>query len=257
MHRIAVISDVHANADSLAVVFEELSRESVDLSIFLGDLLTYGMQPEQVLEMLVEYNSHNESVFIKGNHDQIYFDIQGSQGVTDYKMPQFVEESVRWTLNRVYNESLAKMFDWKDDYKYGDIYFSHANPFGYGDWRYLENEEDIETAFMALEREGSCLGVFGHSHRQVVYSKFNGKCSRQDTEVNFLNKKGTIDIVNAGSIGQPRGKGFCYMTLDVDDAHVRGELHKFDCDISKNMALISASKFTKETKHRLISYLRS
>jgi len=58
-------------------------------------------------------------------------------------------------------------------------------------------------------------------------------------------------------VGQPRGNGFCYLTLEIDDERVSGELHPFDCDIKNMLAMISASEFSRETKDKLVSYLRS
>ena len=74
--KIAVISDIHSNADSLGIVLKKLKNEKIDITIILGDILTYGCQPLEVLSMLDKYRSENEVIFIKGNHDQFYFDLQ-------------------------------------------------------------------------------------------------------------------------------------------------------------------------------------
>jgi len=63
--KIAVISDIHANADALTAVLEELKNKRVDITIFLGDILTYGCQPIEVLSILKEYESEHPAIFIK------------------------------------------------------------------------------------------------------------------------------------------------------------------------------------------------
>ena len=65
-NKIAVISDIHSNADALTKILDELNKEKADTTIFLGDILTYGCQPLEVLDMLVEYKRKNSIIFIKG-----------------------------------------------------------------------------------------------------------------------------------------------------------------------------------------------
>ena len=52
--KIAVISDIHANADALTTVVEDLKMKSVDITIFLGDIITYGWQPFDGMPILHE-----------------------------------------------------------------------------------------------------------------------------------------------------------------------------------------------------------
>ena len=140
---IAVISDIHSNFDALKLVLKNLENKKIDLTIFLGDILTYGCQPLEVLHMLCNYKRKYPAIFIKGNHDQIYFDLQSNADKLNYKFPKFVDESVKWTLEKISQISLKDLFFWHDSYYIGNVYFSHANPFFYGDWRYLENNQNL------------------------------------------------------------------------------------------------------------------
>jgi len=150
--KIAVISDVHANADALTVVLEELKNKNIDMTIFLGDILTYGCQPIEVLSILKEYESEHPAIFIKGNHDQFYFDLQSSVKKSSYRLPKFVDESVNWTLERISPLVLRDIFTWHDNYRIGNVYFSHANPFKYGDWSYIEKPNDLSRSFQELRK---------------------------------------------------------------------------------------------------------
>jgi len=136
--KIAVISDIHANADALVTVVEELKSKDIDLTICLGDILTYGCQPLEVISILSKYEKENPVIFIKGNHDQIYFDFQSGVEALSYKLPKYIEESVNWTLNKISPLLLEDVFTWCEHYYIGNVYFSHANPFKYGDWSYIE-----------------------------------------------------------------------------------------------------------------------
>jgi len=256
-NRIAVISDIHGNADALHHVLDEIATQSIQQTVFLGDTLTYGMQPRQVLDLLKTYSEKNDVVFIKGNHDQFYFDIQRGQETLTYQVPDFVEESIQWTLTQIGNQRLEELFNWQDHHQIDGVYFSHANPFGYGNWEYIEDAENTARTFNVLADKRCHIGVFGHSHRQLIAVEDGAGIHRIDSAKGFLTKPGGRYIVNSGSVGQPRGNGFCYLTFEVEKESMRCDLHPFVCDISNNVNLISASSFSSKTKDKLISYLRS
>jgi predicted MPP superfamily phosphohydrolase len=119
--RIAVISDIHSNLDALTLVLKELKNKNIDITIFLGDILTYGCQPLEVLSMLSKYKKKNPTIFIKGNHDQLYFDLQSSLKKSSYKLPKFVDECVNWTLEKISPFLLKDAFLWHDNYCIGNI----------------------------------------------------------------------------------------------------------------------------------------
>ena len=75
-NKVIVISDIHSNAKSLEITFDKIINENFDLVVILGDLLTYGAEPNKTINLLKSFSKENECVFIKGNHDQFYFDIE-------------------------------------------------------------------------------------------------------------------------------------------------------------------------------------
>tara|TARA_B100001250_G_C19734400_1_gene760077 strand:- start:11 stop:781 length:771 start_codon:yes stop_codon:yes gene_type:complete len=255
--KIAIISDIHSNADALSVVLRELETSNVDLTIFLGDILTYGCQPLEVFEILRKYDFENSTVFIKGNHDQIYFDIQSGFKKTDYKLPKFVIDSILWTSNEIKSINLESEFVWCDDFSIGEIYFSHANPFEAWDWRYIENLAELNNSFSVLQKKGYFAGIFGHSHRQV----FTGKKGRELYELN--NYCSTVDdvdqlIVNSGSVGQPRGKGLGYLIVEINNNELKKVCFiELVVNLDNSIFLIEQANFIRETQEKLIRYLRS
>ena len=253
--KIAVISDIHANADALTAVLEELKNKRVDITIFLGDILTYGCQPSEVLSILSEYKRENPAIFIKGNHDQFYFDLQSHVKESSYKLPKFVDESVNWTLKKISPLLLKDIFTWHDNYLIGDVFFAHANPFLYGDWSYIEKPQELHRSFQELRKKNVFSGVFGHSHRQLFI------CSKKSTlyEIDaYSSDVNTIDqlIINTGSIGQPRGKGLGYVLLEIkNDKLHKASFEKIIINFENSIDLIRQTKFSQETKKKLIDYL--
>ncbi|NWF65464.1 MAG: metallophosphoesterase family protein [Chloroflexi bacterium] len=64
--RIAFISDIHGNFTALEAVLADIKTQDVDQLICLGDAVSLGPQPREVLDALREWNA----VTIMGNHDQ-------------------------------------------------------------------------------------------------------------------------------------------------------------------------------------------
>lgn len=255
--RIAVISDIHSNADALNIALKELKKKNVDTTVVLGDILTYGCQPIQVLEMLIEYKKKNPLIFIIGNHDQFYFDLQSAHKKTSYKLPRFIDESVNWTLKKISPLLLQDIFTWHDSYIIGDVYFSHANPFSHSDWSYVEKFKDLYRSFDELQKKNVFAGVFGHSHRQLFIGNKKNTLNEMDSYSANVNDVDQL-IINTGTIGQPRGKGIGYVLLDMKDDKLHNanyEIVKMNFDNSIN--LIQQTQLSEETKQKLIDYLKT
>jgi predicted phosphodiesterase len=256
-NNIAVISDIHANADALNYVLRELKNKDIGLFVILGDLLTYGCQPNEVLSTLASLNRNNNCVFIKGNHDQIYLDQRIGLESKDYALQGFVEESVEWTVSEIADVNLYTQFDWQESFSIDSIYFAHANPGVYGDWRYVESVEQCKEAADILRDKKYKVGIFGHTHR-----RFAAECSEYGIVKSFLGNTYTFDaqsvlLLNPGSVGQPRGKGFGFMILELMENSIKYELVEFKVDIFNSMQMINQTEISTETKERLISYLWS
>jgi len=253
--KVAVISDIHANADALTVAFNEIQNAGVDMSIVLGDVLTYGCQPVEVINILNRYKKESTVIFIKGNHDQFYFDLQSGADHASYNLPKFVKESVDWTIKEIDSLKLKEVFTWQDDYYIGDVYFSHANPFKYGDWSYIEDVKNLQKSFQTLSVKKVFSGVFGHSHRQLFVGNKDGKIH----ELNGYRQTDNIDqlIVNTGSIGQPRGRGLGYIILEIEgDRLTKASFKQIKINFNNSISLIKKVGFSCETEAKLIEYLQ-
>ena len=52
MSRYAILSDIHGNLFALKEVIKDLNNQKIDQIILLGDLIDYGMQPNEVVEFI-------------------------------------------------------------------------------------------------------------------------------------------------------------------------------------------------------------
>ena len=64
--RIGFISDIHGNFTALEAVLADIKKQQIDQLICLGDTVSLGPQPQEVLYALREWNA----ITIMGNHDQ-------------------------------------------------------------------------------------------------------------------------------------------------------------------------------------------
>lgn len=166
--KLAVISDIHSNAFALKAALRNIEHQKVDAIICLGDLLTYGCQPEETLELLIQLSERYPCYFIKGNHDEFYFEQQaGNAYPFSPLLPEFIQESIEWTLTKL-NTDLITLFDWKDALQIDTLFFAHANPFEFRNWSYLDSEEKLIAASHALMSRQAKFGCFGHTHRPLL-----------------------------------------------------------------------------------------
>jgi predicted phosphodiesterase len=258
--KIAVFSDVHSNSFALEKAIEEIELEGSDEIVFLGDLLTYGCNVQDTINLLVDYSKNKEVHFIKGNHDQIYFDMQDDKDFEYKPFPDFILESVLYTGEELKN-NLHDIFNWKKSVVIENIYFSHANALGYGNWSYLNKDHEILETAQVISQSGYLGGVFGHTHRSKlsVYKK-----GGDVEEIPIFGSKALINnsldkcfIANSGSVGQPRGMESSVLFITINDSDVELEVKPLSYDLSRHCENIGSSDLSKKTKDKLISYYKN
>ncbi|ETN94676.1 serine/threonine protein phosphatase 1 [Zhouia amylolytica] len=70
--RTLVVGDIHGAFKALIQVLERAGVSQNDKLIFLGDYVDGWSQSPEVIDYLIELNSKNECVFIRGNHDDLF-----------------------------------------------------------------------------------------------------------------------------------------------------------------------------------------
>jgi predicted phosphodiesterase len=254
MNKIAIISDIHSNIEALEVTLSKIDTLNIDCCVILGDLLTYGLYPNEVIARLKLLQEECKTVFIKGNHDQFYFDIQNNENPFKYNMADFVKESIEWTSKKL-NYKLAECFDWKEEFVFNNIYFAHANAFGYSNWKYLNEESTIIETANVLENKGMKVGIFGHTHRPLndLIAVKEDYCKKVSKSI-YTYIDSSVLILNPGSIGQPRGSSASFMLLEVDTNQVKFNKIELDICINNIKSEIQGSNLTQATKNKLCEY---
>jgi len=252
--KVAVISDIHSNAIALNEVKNELQNYNVDCVVILGDLLTYGCHPQEVISILKDLSQEMPAYFVKGNHDQYYFNSELGVPVFSYKMPGYIEESIVWTLNN-FSGNLSKIFKWYESIKVGPLYLSHANPYDYGEWGYLNTEEECKNAAEVLRLNKYKIGIFGHTHRcKSIHVKNNEINEIKAQSFKYQSDNDDVLILNAGSVGQPRGNGASFLVFELTEEVLSYTLVEIDPDLEAHINAIKYSDLSDNTKNTLISF---
>jgi len=193
--RYGVLADIHANREALSSVLSVLSRE-VDRYIVLGDVVGYGAEPNECVELVSSLNA----VCVRGNHEA---------GILTGEISLFSEEaraSLEWT-QKVLDERWRRFLSqWPETAEVEGVFLFHGAPWD-PLYAYLCDRRAAARAFSLLAHSA---GLHGHTHfpqgfRQqgeagkveIVPAEFNGSMTvRLDQGYRYL--------LNAGSVGQPR-----------------------------------------------------
>jgi putative phosphoesterase len=199
--KIAVLSDIHANIHALQVVLDDISRISPDRVFCLGDLVGYGANPNEVVDLIRVSNIPT----IMGNYDEgVAFGLPDCGCV--YKDPadrQRGDRSLRWSQkttspeNKAFMQNLPQQIRSNLDGQHALLV--HGSPRKINE--YLYEDRPIATFERIVIEAGADLILFGHTH--LPYIK-------------------TVDrtlLVNTGSVGKPRDgdprAGYTLVEIDV------------------------------------------
>ena len=169
-------------------------------------------------------------------------------------------ESFEWTANRI-NYYAWKKQVFKYSYSTDGIFFSHANPFGVGNWNYLDNIQSYYKAAMFINDMGYNSGIFGHTHRSK-YFQYNLNTTKGNfikTRELTVSKPDVIRIINPGSIGQSRDKetkDIFFLSLTFDKTTTLWNIN-FDTiyyNVNEHIKKIINSGMSDQTKKKLISF---
>jgi predicted phosphodiesterase len=258
MTTIAIVGDIHGNARALRAALAQARGGPLDRIIFLGDLLTYGHDVDEVLDLVAEAQEKDGATLLVGNHDRMYFDIV--DGRHDYfdRLPDWLKDTVNLTLEAPRTATLATALSWVEETRLDQrAIAAHANPYGTSDWRYLNSLNDhVEAAIaLALGQRSLDAGVFGHTHRPRFFDgvrAFGAVPFDEPLEAS----RGSPIVINAGAVGQPRdGTGQAVLLrLTLTEETVRATFERVAYDLAAHIAAVRAAKLPSATIERLVRF---
>lgn len=225
--RIILLSDIHGNLSALNAVIDDFSNKySPDGIILLGDIINYGMRPNEVIDKL-EHIELPIFVNIFGNHEKALLDGDTSHFSTERgkKLLDYTRSILNYhTIDYIKNNCDSKGFSEFeiDKKKILVIHGSLSNPY----WGKMNDSEMNDSAYSNYD-----YVLSGHSHIPHLVEKFY-ECDAPA----YRNKKRTV-FLNPGSVGQPRNHNPRAQYLYID---IESEIFKFNSvsyDIEKERSL--------------------
>ncbi len=192
MSRIAVLSDIHSNLQALTAVWHRLEQVGVDDVFCLGDIVGYGARPVECLQLI-----RSKGVLcVQGNHDALIadsglnldFNIY-SLAAVEHNRAALDAESLQWLADLPTKRRLDE-----------EVLFVHGAPCDRD--RYLVYLDDLQEASdKVMQADGPGVCFFGHTHHPVL---FDGHSFERVKQKSVFLEPGERNLVNPGSVGQPR-----------------------------------------------------
>jgi len=210
--RYAVLSDVHGNLEALTAVLEAADESGADALLCLGDLVGYGPDPNEVVELV----RARGATAVRGNHDEAAI-----QPGRETRFNAWGQDAIRWSRRRLTGENheylgalpLAAVVD--------GVLLVHACASEPDTWRYILDLDEAAVEFTAF-KERLCL--FGHSHIPLAVESAGRRTSVLEGD-RVIFEDGKRYMVNVGSVGQPRDgdprAAFGLLDLDLGTLLIR------------------------------------
>ena len=237
MAAFAIISDIHSNVAALQAVFDDIERRKVKEVFCLGDIVGYGPEPTQCLDMVIE----RSVVSIMGNHDQavVYEPTNFNAGA---------ERASYWTRQQLEAEPDKEKRNQRWSYlgrltgrlQMGSVLLVHGSPrrpvneYIFPDDIYT-NTAKIASVFERVDH----LCFVGHTHVPGVFLEDPDFYSIDELDNVYPVNKDERAVINVGSVGQPRDQDTRSSYVVVSDDKV--EFVRVEYELEETVAKIMAN----------------
>lgn len=211
--KIAIISDIHSNLEAFKEALAGVEKERVDEIVCLGDIVGYGSNPNECVDLVREITPH----VLLGNHDEAAIDLSK----TEYFNP-YARIAAEWTHQTLTEENRAYIAALPFTLERNGLFFVHASPLDPEEWNYILTPSDALENFDSFDTE---VCFVGHSHVPEVFGE--DPWSREVV-------RGEKFIVNVGSVGQPRDGDprLSFGIFDTEDWTYRNVRSEYDVELA-------------------------
>lgn len=224
----ALVSDVHANLESLQHVLAALSED--DALVSLGDVVGYGPNPNECVAALRDRCRHA----VLGNHDLA--------AVENYGVEHFnraAREAIAWTQGVLAESSRTWLNALPYELRFPDFLLVHGAPVNY-----FEYILDKRAAAGAFDRTDARIVFVGHTHIAEYWVREpDGTIGHKHMQHGgFLELESEKRyIIDVGSVGQPRDLNpqACFVRYDPGEGRV--EWVRYDYPIAEVQSKMRAA----------------
>ena len=233
----AIISDLHSNVESLTNVFADIRSQGIEDIICLGDVVGYGPQPREVMDMTMR----TVRVSLMGNHDEAV--LKGAKNFNAW-----AREAIDWTREEVQVKDGKEKERWAYlkrmplSFQTNGLYFVHGSP-RQPTIEYILREDIYNGAYDKFDEIFASFEkvlFVGHSHTPCIINEDLDYVTPAEIEHNFTYTRDKRKvIVNVGSVGQPRDNDTraCYVVVDENTITYRRVEYDVDSVVAKIKAV--------------------
>jgi diadenosine tetraphosphatase ApaH/serine/threonine PP2A family protein phosphatase len=230
--RYLVLTDIHGNLEALQACLADAKARGYDETLVLGDLVGYGADPNEVIELVQELKP---KAIVRGNHDKVASGLEKADGFN-----AVARSAAHWTYETLTPEHRS----WLAELPQGPVdvdelvEICHGSPFD--EDVYIFDETD---ALRALKSTTRPLCLFGHTHYPVTFQLSStgqleaiGPATASEARLEL--KDDVLYMVNPGAVGQPRDGDprAAYAIVDVENRYV--DLFRLDYPIEAAQAKV-------------------
>jgi diadenosine tetraphosphatase ApaH/serine/threonine PP2A family protein phosphatase len=224
--KLALFSDLHANLQAFTACLQHAKSLGISQFAFLGDLVGYGGQPNEVVDIVSAMVAEGALV-VRGNHDQM--------AITPPTEVSYLGESTAlWTHQQLGEDRLKFLKSLPLTVRYEDVLLVHASAFEPERWHYVDSERSAQNCIAAAEKTCGLMQVFvGHVHHQGLYYDGNNNAIMHFSptpriEIPLPNHRRWLATV--GSVGQPRDRDPRAMYAIYDSENMRISFQRVSYD---------------------------
>lgn len=211
--KIAVFSDVHSCYDKMMAVFTDMEKYQIEHYICLGDIIGYGSQPEETIQLLMS----KKVVSVRGNHELAMFD-------NNYLalFPKAIKRPLLENIAAISSESIRYLENTPVYLQLKNSHFVHGTP------------PDKMTTYIYDVSDYYLKSIFNNTDKQVFFTGHTHKLKMityKDRVVyrRRINKNCIIPLednqkylINVGSIGFSRDdfEESKYVVYDTDHKQI-------------------------------------
>ena len=204
--RYGVLADVHGNLHALRAVLAELERREVDRYLVAGDLVGYGAQPNECVEVVAGL----AAACVAGNHDLMLLGRIGEE-----RCVPLGRRSLAWTRGvlgedaRAFLEALPPRVSVA-----GGVVMAHGSLDDPQEYTLTPAQARAQIQRLRQIAPVAEVLILGHTHRAWAFSDRSGR--HRLTRPVALPAGGVV--LNPGAVGQSRDRRIAArcMVLDVD-----------------------------------------
>jgi predicted phosphodiesterase len=210
--KLAIIAEIHANAEALGATLDDIAAHAVDRIVCLGDIVGDNGKPRECIALLRAAGA----VCVAGNHDRA---VSGHITADEFSAP--AAHGVNWTRKRLRDDDIAFLaglprkanIDNKLLAVHGALHLDAGC-----ETARLDNDARRALSMAALIAHPSRARIcaFGHTHEVAIYRRHRGSTVAVPDDAIEL-RHDAYYLINPGAVGASRGadRRATYMLLDL------------------------------------------